>query len=375
MKTHVDLYLSWTNLLSTFCSSTVVTFLDPKSFAEQEKLVEHYRNMGIRVFKLPKIFHDFAISIYALLQCLKYKKVIVHLKKRKSIMLWLFKRLTNRLKIFTDYEGDPLNEKEYLQMNPSPNNNYGKEIIALEKEIRYQNKFIYKFDGVHVSSPEMLKNYNERFKKRNLECIPTGFNEANFYPDKSLRERTRKNLNIKEHEKVFIYSGNLYYSWQNLEETCQFFSTIKDQYSSKLLILTRTEDFLIAEHFCKKYGIDKHNSIIKNVDNSKVNAYLNAADFGILLRKKHIMNLLCSPGKVGEYLCSGLKIIFTRNVGLYSELLKEKDFCFFVENSNVESFNDFVSREISRQKVRDWCIENVSNKNFKNALLRSIRNA
>lgn len=375
LKTHVDLYLSWTDLLRDHCSSTVITFLDHKSYIEQVKLVERYKKLGIEIIKLPKFFHDFAIFIYAIFNCFKYKKVIVHLKKRKSIFLWFLKRVTGRLKIFTDYEGDPLNEKEYLETNPSPNNSYHKEINTLEKEIIYQKKFIHKFDGVHVSSPEMYQNYEERFKQRNLECIPTGFNESNFYPNEDLRRKIRKNLNISSHEKVFIYSGNLFYSWQNLDETCKFFSDIQDMHHSKLLILTRLEDFTIAEHFCKKYKIDKNKLIIKNVENNEVNSHLNAADFGILLRKNHPMNKLCSPGKVGEYLCSGLKIIFTRNVGLYSKLLKDENFCFFLDGTNEKSFDDFFAKEIPRHEIRDWCLRNVSNNNFKEALLRSIKNA
>ena len=220
----------------------------------------------------------------------------------------------------------------------------------------------------------MKEYYSNKFKHKNLECIPTGFNEANFFPDLNARDSIRNALGINPQEKVFIYAGNLFYSWQNIEEVCSLFKSFQVKFNSKLLILTRLEDFSIANYFCRKFDLEEGKFIVKNVENRYMNSYLNAADFGILLRKKHPMNLYCSPGKVGEYLCSGLKIIFTKNVGFYSKLLENQRFCLFAEDITSESLNKFCSQEISREEIRDWSIKNISNNTFKDSLLRSVIN-
>uniref|UniRef100_UPI002630F3D7 hypothetical protein n=1 Tax=uncultured Campylobacter sp. TaxID=218934 RepID=UPI002630F3D7 len=56
-------------------------------------------------------------------------------------------------------------------------------------------------------------------------------------------------------------------------------------------------------------NIELDNFYIDSLPYDKVPLYLNAADFGVIIRNDDLINFVASPTKINEYLACGLKII------------------------------------------------------------------
>ena len=104
---------------------------------------------------------------------------------------------------------------------------------------------------------------------------------------------------------------------------------------SFLILLIRKQDFEIVNEFLVKVGINKEDYLLRNVSFGEINSYLNAADFGISLRHKDIMNETTPSAKILEYLGSGLPVITTSAMGEMSNIVSKNSFGVVVENMDV----------------------------------------
>jgi len=151
-----------------------------------------------------------------------------------------------------------------------------------------------------------------------IAVVPTLVNSKLFFFNPEVRVRKRKELGI-ERRIVFVYTGSTV-KWQLPESTVTFFKNIKEMISEAyLLFLTNNVSY------ARKYfdGMDGRDYLVISVPYSEVPAYLNAADIGILLRERNLVNRVASPIKFSEYLSCGLPIIISRGVGDTEEIIKE----------------------------------------------------
>ena len=379
LATHVDIYLSWVDLVNKEFNSEIITFVSFPTFVKQYKLVKLYRSKGVTVCILPGFIQEIIFVGYLVLISARYSKVVIHLKKRKSRLMSVYKSINTKIKVIIDYEGDPASELVYLSRDKCSINDYRDNITGLALQTKFQAAEVADADAVVVTTGALKQEYVKRFNTQKIHFIPTGYNVKNFYPDAKLRETVRNKLGLNE-KNVLVYSGNLFYSWQNIAQTLQLFKLLYEKNSSNfLLLLVRAQDEGIAKHFAKKYAVDSKYYLIFSVNNDEMNSYLNAADIGILLRQDEALNRYAAPGKMGEYLSSGLKIISTPYVGFYSDKLIDQNFFFSVDLNNLDgeisNLDNFVSRECDRADIHSWARENVSNKLFSddyNLLIKEI---
>ena len=78
------------------------------------------------------------------------------------------------------------------------------------------------------------------------------------------------------------------------------------------------------------YIKDNDSIILKNVKFEDVNNYLNASDFGLLIREDNHANNAGSPTKFAEYAMTGLQIISSPSVSDYFNL-----------NSKIKNIYDY----------------------------------
>jgi hypothetical protein len=135
--------------------------------------------------------------------------------------------------------------------------------------------------------------------------IPCLAPEGDFFFDTALRERVRRELGISQDETVYVYSGSLA-TYQCFEQTIAAFKVaLTDGQNARLIVLTPEVER--ARRVCADVPMPR--IIVKSVQHADVNAYLNAADFGMLLRDSSPVNVVAFPTKFAEYAMAGLKVV------------------------------------------------------------------
>lgn len=159
---------------------------------------------------------------------------------------------------------------------------------------------------------------------KEIIVFPSVFNQNIFYFDQPIREKTRKELEIHVSESLLTYSGS-FQRWQNPGILFQLFSDVLATYPHyHLMIITYERDR--AVELIQKYHLPEYRIHIKTGSPPEVNAWLNASDVCILLRKNDVVNQVSSPTKFLEYLVTKNKLFMTDHIGDYSEMIKNTPF-------------------------------------------------
>ena len=139
--------------------------------------------------------------------------------------------------------------------------------------------------------------------------LPCLANEDEFFFDPALRQRMRAGLGFGSDEPVYAYSGSLA-GYQLFDEMIAAFrAAMQDNPKARLLVLTPYVDAARK----KLAALPADRVICKAVKNSEVNDYLNAADFGFLLRDDTPVNRVAFPTKFAEYALAGLQVIMKQS--------------------------------------------------------------
>jgi len=168
-------------------------------------------------------------------------------------------------------------------------------------------KIARRFSDNCIFVSESLRNlYFPGIQKKGI-IIPCAADRNYFYFDPELRKKIRISHGLTEDETVLVYSGSMAL-WQCVDETVKLIEEAFDSnFANKAFILTPE-----TKQFLEKFSIRNRDRIIcKSVTISEVNNYLNAADYGIFLRKSNNVNKVASPVKFAEYCLAGLPVIMT----------------------------------------------------------------
>lgn len=271
-------------------------------------------------------------KIYKLISSLNIKFDYIHARTDYSANLC--QDLIKDHKLIWDCRGDSAAEIDYS--NISLFNFIRKFILDLRffRAGRLSNKIIF------VSN--YLKNkFKKKINTKEIYIIPSLACETNFFYDEAIRETYRKKLRLKKNTKVFIYSGSLK-AYQRFPETVAFFNSIYLKYPNVFLIVL-TQDISQAKKI-----IEKNNNIkILRVSHNEVNNYLNAADYGIMIRNNDLTNKAASPTKFAEYCLTGLNVITTSGIEDYNRFKLECDNIFDLKDFELSHERKYNRHEIS----------------------------
>jgi hypothetical protein len=140
--------------------------------------------------------------------------------------------------------------------------------------------------------------------------LPCVADEHQFFFSDELRRDTRQRLGFTDHQPILIYVGSTAI-WQCIHQTVDLIQQALHQYPAcEAVIISPDQDSfnkLIAPALA-------HRIKIVSAALNNINAYLNAADFGLLLREESPVNFVASPVKHAEYCLAGLKVVSTNAV-------------------------------------------------------------
>jgi hypothetical protein len=180
----------------------------------------------------------------------------------------------------------------------------------IEKEVFEEAKNDY-FDKKIMTVSPALKSYLEKFYDADPRKTSVSyFDVTKKIPhDKILawRNVARRELKISNEATVFVYSGS-YKPWQCVEESIDLFCK-KYSEDRRFFLLVLSQDYILIEKLIQEQDLSTISYRCFSAESLKLFYYLSAADYGLLMRKKDIVNWVSRPTKMLEYQAVGLKII------------------------------------------------------------------
>lgn len=259
------------------------------------------------------------------------------------------------MRILFDARGDMASEMEYAGQRD------GVDEQALRKSIASFNaqekSLLEKVDVTSCVSGALRDHLLEKHglgERWAAVVLPCAADSVRIYPDRALRKRTRSEYALGT-RRVLLYSGNVG-MWHEVGAMLSAFRTMLEVAPDALFAFLTPEVKAVREEM-RAAGIPEGSTLVLSVPHGEMNRYLNMADFGILLRRRHPLNAAASPTKFAEYLLAGLPVLISDGIGDASSFVREHDAGVVVTDiDSVTALKDGVRRLIGatfdRERIR-----------------------
>lgn len=176
--------------------------------------------------------------------------------------------------------------------------------IRISKRLQIANRHC---DAAIFVSNALLNLQGRALPSERILVVPCLADENLFYFDPGLRESARQRLHYKDTDVVIVYVGSNAI-WQCVPETIAIMEQVlRGNNACKAMVVTPN-----VTVFKEKFSSDLRDRIfVTSGGLGEMNEYMNAADFGILLRKIDPINKVASPIKFAEYSLTGLVVLAT----------------------------------------------------------------
>ena len=317
----------------------LISFVSFKYYFYEKRKIKNFYNKTII---LPIIFGLKYWSLYRfILLFLIYNDKILLCRGIFSANLAL---ISKRKKCKIIYDGRGAINAEQIEYGVYNNTGLENKIYDLEKRAVLETDY-------RISVSNKLLNYWYRefnYKSKDHVVIPSSC--SNNYNNKVL---DREDLNISENSILVVFSGSIS-KWHSYSKMISDFTKILNKNPRvNLLFLSK---------------LNSHIALIKNkfaervfvfwVDPKDVFPYLNIADYGYVVREDSITNQVASPVKVAEYLSCGLKVLISKNLGDYSEIIEKNDLGYIIRNDNTINLEKVNNSE--KEKIISFYRSNLA---------------
>ncbi|MGV8915085.1 MAG: hypothetical protein ACOH1X_06525 [Kaistella sp.] len=314
---------------------------------------------GVNIFfPIINLLNSFLFLKFILKNKEQYK--FIHARSDYATFIALITKPVHKLPVYWDCRGHTVSEIKHA-INSKSLLIRTAGVFYILPALRFRNFINSKFsDKVIFVSDALHDIYKNTLKTDKIFIIACPVSEKRFYFSEKDRCKLRSELKYNETDTVFIYSGSMV-KYQFLEGLIVFFKTIIQQNSNKILILTK-DTTAAKKVFASFLG---HQVKIISAEFDEVNKYYNAADIGVLIREKNILNYVASPTKHGEYCLSGLQVVlndtvdqskrFSKDIGNYLNINDQNLLKNTAIQRNIISSNalKYYSRAYLNLKYRD----------------------
>lgn len=291
----------------------------PKHLAVSRRNLEKLDALGVvpvRLLKGVYVFLPFSDLINALILLfhLRLERAqfdLVHARTDYSASVYSYIARFARIPLIWDCRGDSYAETEQALANRSRIPSFVRNLIlrAVERQERRA--------GAVCEAANFVSHRLRARKKRSLSgqptfVIPCAVSSRYFFFDSGLRGEVRAALGYSHDDVVLVYSGAMS-QYQSFHSYVQLLQRLAANGDTRLRLLVVTPDIERAAA-CLASRLPSHLYELRTATYGEMNGYLNAADFGMLLREKSPINDVASPTKFGEYCLAGLPVILDGNV-------------------------------------------------------------
>lgn len=300
----------------------------------------------------------FNLIMFCLRNAKKYD--LIHVRSFPGMFGAILAKVLFKTKVLFDPRGLYAEEFSYLENR-----------VFLTKFFKFFEPYYCKFaDAIVLVSRPFSEYYKSKYNidPNRLKVIPTFSTEPNFYKQQDSIINIKKDYFKNENAQLFVYSGSME-SWQNIEEVIIFFKLVSETIENARFAIFSKEAERFEEIFNKNFSAELF--FIKALSKEEIPYYLNQADFGILFRDDHLINIVSAPIKVKDYLLSGVPIIMTANIGDSSEYVRLNKFGYVLQKLNREEMKDVVAqikqnknqfnkREIMDRSATDFSVKKAA---------------
>jgi hypothetical protein len=278
---------------------------------ELQRLTKEYSTVKIRLYRGIKPAIPFseicnaALLLWKMHQY-KIKPPFVHARTEHATAIAAIAKKFIKFKLIWDARGDAISEfhetskglKKYLRwLAPLKLRAISRRLLLAQENSDYA---IFVSDALRRLQGGCLPDDR-------TAVVPCVADERLFYFSPELRAKTRTKLGYANEDVVVTYVGSTAI-WQCVPETVEIIEkALHANRNTKALIVS--PDYDKFKKSFKSELIDRIIFISGKL--SDINAYLNASDFGILLRKPGPINHVASPVKYAEYSLAGLPVVTT----------------------------------------------------------------
>ncbi|CAK4070487.1 glycosyltransferase [Vibrio sp. 16] len=256
--------------------------------------------------KLPKFFSMFSqkIALLTFKQASLFEQAdIIHCRGHIGTLFALLvcrKHGINK-PIISDIRG--VVPEEFLSLDIPLSSLYSKLANHVESYL-FKN-----IDQFFFVSSNMEAHYRQKYGKYSFssEIYPTIVNDELFFQDDEKRKKKREELGYSKENKVYCYVGNTA-SWQKLDSILTAFDN-KSRKDDELRLLVVTTEPGAVKEMLQNLGIVNPHITVTSSEYKNVPQFLNAADYGLLIRDDNVVNRVASPTKRNEYAACGLPIV------------------------------------------------------------------
>jgi glycosyltransferase involved in cell wall biosynthesis len=139
------------------------------------------------------------------------------------------------------------------------------------------------------------------------EIIPGGADAELFFFSPELRERARAELGWPGSAPVLVYSGGLA-RYQCFGESVALFRRLRGELPELRLLVVTPQPEAARPALA---GLPEESFALRSARLEQVNAWLNAADAALMLRRPDPLNAVAFPTKFAEYGMAGLPVLMT----------------------------------------------------------------
>jgi len=275
----------------------------------------------------------------------KHQKIIFQTRAAVYAIPLLFLKVVSQARVIYEIRGageEEVNGKE----SKSFNNRFNDWLM-----LKMSNK-VFTVSGKLLE--HKIGKFGIKLLKQKAMIVYGAADSGYFFLNQELRQKKRAELKIED-RLVLLYIGMLDKPWQ-VPDLIFFFVNALIKKIPELFFLTITPNLKIADEYREKYGIDENHILIIESSQNMLNEYINASDYGLLLRENILVNNVASPTKFAEYLLGGLPVIISEGVGDYSGFTRENNIGLVINNEGkdidrivpVLTANQFDRREIQK---------------------------
>ena len=334
---------NWIELINEAGLSTDCISISKKSQSKEniKKIERSLKGRFYQYYLLPDIISDlyqFVIFFYHyLVNFFYYDKIIFQTRIPRIGSVLSVLRLFPKVRIILELRGAKLEERKYQISEKSMSLKLKLKEGLMEFNIKL---FLKRADAVFCVSEALKKYFISIYiaNEKKMFVFPGVADYKYFFYSNEIRNDYRNKLKYSNEDIVIVYSGALGMKWEIPEQVFKFMKDlISINKNYKFLIITPDVD--LAHKYSKEYGIFNFTTVlISSFQN--VNNYLNAADIGLLLREKALMNQVASPTKFSEYILAGLPVILSDSIDDFTQIIRNTGYGLVLENHKKININD-----------------------------------
>ena len=241
----------------------------------------------------------------------------------------------------------------------------------IHRLFQWREKFCIKQADYLIVVSEAMKDYVKSIRSnKSIGIVSCCVNLNIFKYDPKIRADMRRQLRLED-KFVVVYSGS-FHAWQMMPEMVYTYKIIKQfKPNAHFMVLTNSDKRILFEAAEKEQVDPSEITVFEQIQHENIPEYLMAADAGLLIRSKSLVNQVAFPTKFVEYLACGIPVITTSAIGDISKLVNSRKvgvaitdiyshesvkngidrFFRFLENDSPE---DLLDRCLSLVKDYSW---------------------